>query len=92
MREGDEGRDASTLTTALHQSYAAHNSSLAGYGTSLEECFGEARQSSPKSSQLPANLLPLGLQGFSALGLLPDFRPVQIFLIRLQALSLWKNP
>ena len=42
MREGDEGRDASTLTTALHQSYAAHNSSLAGYGTSLEECFGEA--------------------------------------------------
>ncbi len=46
MREGDEGRDVSTLTTALHQVYSSYNSNLVSYGTSLEECFEEAQAGS----------------------------------------------
>lgn len=46
MRDGDEGRDVSTLTTALHQVYSSHNSNLVSYGTSVEECFEEAEAGS----------------------------------------------
>lgn len=46
MRDGDEQRDVSTLTTALHQVYSTHNSNLVSYGTSVEECFEEAQAGS----------------------------------------------
>lgn len=42
MRDGDEARDVSTMTTGLHQVYSGHNSSLVSYGTAIEGCFEEA--------------------------------------------------
>ncbi len=46
MRDGDEGRDVSTMATGLYQTYSAHNGSLVSYGTSIEECFEEAENGS----------------------------------------------
>lgn len=46
MRDGDEGRDVSTMATGLYQTYSAHNSSLVSYGTSIEDCFEEAENGS----------------------------------------------
>lgn len=41
LREGDKNREPAELLQALHNVYLQHNGSLASYGTSMEECFGD---------------------------------------------------
>lgn len=41
LREGDKNREPAELLQALHNVYLQHNGSLATYGTSMEECFGD---------------------------------------------------
>ena len=41
MRESDKNREPGELLQALHTVYLKHNGSLASYGTSMEECFGD---------------------------------------------------
>ena len=40
-RENDINRESSDMLQALHDVYHKHNGSLASYGTSIEECFGD---------------------------------------------------
>lgn len=41
LRESDKNREPAELLQALHNVYLQHNGSLASYGTSMEECFGD---------------------------------------------------
>ena len=41
LRESDKNREPGELLQALHTVYLKHNGSLASYGTSMEECFGD---------------------------------------------------
>lgn len=41
LRETDKNRESSDLFRSLHEVYQKHNGSLASYGTSMEECFGD---------------------------------------------------
>ena len=42
LRESDKNREATDMLQALHQVYNRHSGSLANYGTSMEQCFGDA--------------------------------------------------
>ncbi len=41
LRDSDKNRESSDMLRVLHDVYQQHNGSLASYGTSMEECFGE---------------------------------------------------
>jgi uncharacterized protein (TIGR02680 family) len=45
IRENDKKKDAGEVVASLYKAYQQHNSNLTSYGTSLEECFDEARDS-----------------------------------------------
>lgn len=41
VREGDRNRESADMLQALYNVYRQHSGSLASYGTSMEECFGD---------------------------------------------------
>ena len=43
IREKDKQKDVGQVVSSLHQVYQQHSSNLAGYGTSLEDCFDDAK-------------------------------------------------
>lgn len=54
LRDSDKNREASELLQALFQVFQRHNGSLASYGTSLEECFGNTPGESEESTEKTA--------------------------------------
>ncbi len=44
IREKDKQKDVGQVVSSLHQVYQQHSSNLAGYGTSLEDCFDDAKE------------------------------------------------
>lgn len=46
IRENDKNKDRGEIVASLYRVYQQHNSNLTSYGTSLEDCFNDAKDSS----------------------------------------------
>ncbi len=57
LRDSDKNREASELLQSLYLVFQRHNGSLASYGTSLEECFGDAPGEEESAVRTAANIL-----------------------------------